>query len=369
MAPRKYHAGRVTYYKRGNRWHAYWRDKTTGKLKTRALDTTTERMARLKASQINEALEGGTEDRADTLHKNRATTFAAVMEGYLKVTSWAPSTLKGNRSRIKLINERWGHRVIASISPHEVGAYLQEVMNKRSVATRNRYLAVLRKVFAYAAENALVSVDPTASFKQLKEPSKRIEALTPKQFGQLMNVLPPYAQIIMGILHDTGMRAGELHNLRWRHIRSEDRQIVVENSKNNELRLIPMSNYVYDTFEELRQGLEFKQAHKGHVQATIFWPDDSDIDAIVIPPIDINKSLATAAAKIGLPKITRHMMRHTFATYLGSKGVTDMDLMDLGGWKSVGMVRRYREAVDDRLNSVIDLFNDQSGAGDVSDEH
>ena len=92
-------------------------------------------------------------------------------------------------------------------------------------------------------------------------------------------------------------------------------------------------------------------------------------DAIVIPPIDIKKSLVTAAAKIGLPKVTRHMMRHTFATYLGSKGVTDMDLMDLGGWKSVGMVRRYREAVDDRLNSVIDLFNDQSGAGDVSDDH
>jgi hypothetical protein len=33
------------------------------------------------------------------------------------------------------------------------------------------------------------------------------------------------------------------------------------------------------------------------------------------------------------------------------------------------MVRRYREAVDDRLNSVIDLFNDQSSAGDVSDDH
>ena len=40
-------------------------------------------------------------------------------------------------------------------------------------------------------------------------------------------------------------------------------------------------------------------------------------------------------------------------------GATDMDLMDLGGWKSVTMVRRYRKVVDDRLNSVIDLFNTQ----------
>jgi hypothetical protein len=33
--------------------------------------------------------------------------------------------------------------------------------------------------------------------------------------------------------------------------------------------------------------------------------------AVVIPPIDIKKSLAVAADKVGLPKLTRHMMRHT----------------------------------------------------------
>ena len=357
MASRKYHTGRVTYHKRGNRWHAYWRDRATGKLKTRTLDTTTERMARQRAKEINEAIEGGSEDRIDTLHKNRGTTFATVMEAYLKVTTWSASTLEGNRARIKNINEHWGQRVIASITPHEVGAYLHDLLRTRSIATRNRYLAVLRKVFAYAAENALISIDPTTGLKQLKEPEKRVEALTPEQFGQIMNILPPYAQIIMGLLRDTGMRAGELHKLRWRHIRSQDRQIVVENPKNNELRLVPMSNYVFDTFEEMRQGLEFEQTQKGHSRATITWPDDSDANAVVIPPIEIKKSLAVAAEKIGIPKLTRHMMRHTFATYLGANGATDMDLMDLGGWKSVTMVRRYRKVVDDRLNSVIDLFN------------
>ena len=75
-------------------------------------------------------------------------------------------------------------------------------------------------------------------------------------------------------------------------------------------------------------------------------------------PFDIKKSLAVAAEKVGLPKLTRHMMRHTFATFLGSKGATDMDLMDLGGWKSVAMVRRYRKIVDERLDDVMDAFNE-----------
>ena len=63
---------------------------------------------------------------------------------------------------------------------------------------------------------------------------------------------------------------------------------------------------------------------------------------------------------VGLPKLTRHMMRHTFATFLGSKGATDMDLMDLGGWKSVAMERRYRKVVDERLDDVMDAFNQKT---------
>ena len=112
---------------------------------------------------------------------------------------------------------------------------------------------------------------------------------------------------------------------------------------------------VYGVFEELRQGSAFSQTQKGQSRATIVWPDDGDSEAIVTPRIDIKKSLAVAAEKVGLPKLTRHMMRHTFATFLGSKGATDMDLMDLGGWKSVAMVRRYRKVVDDRPDQVHNL--------------
>ena len=34
--------------------------------------------------------------------------------------------------------------------------------------------------------------------------------------------------------------------------------------------------------------------------------------------------------------------------------------MDLSGWKSVAMVRRYRKVVDERLDDVMDAFNENS---------
>ena len=55
---------------------------------------------------------------------------------------------------------------------------------------------------------------------------------------------------------------------------------------------------------------------------------------------------------LGLPKLIRHMMRRTVATFLGFTGATDMDLMDLGGWKSMEMARRYRKVVGERLHDL-----------------
>ena len=322
MAERKYHYGRVTYRKRGGKWHCYYTDPRVGKQVFKRLDATSEAVARQKAKEISDALEGGQLDRIDKARNHTHTTFADAVDAYLKVSTWAPSTLDRNKGRIRLLSEHFDNTPIAKITPHDIGAYLQEVTTTRSIASRNRYLAILSKVFGYAFDNALIATDPTDKLKQLKEPEKVVEALTPAQFGAVMSALPPYAQIIMGILHDTGMRAGELHSLQWRDVRLNDRRIVVRASetartKNMEYRLIPMTEYVYNTFNELSNGTEFPQTQKGQSVATIHWPDDSEPEAVVIPPIDIKKSLIVAAKKVGLPKLTRHMMRHTFATTLG----------------------------------------------------
>ena len=39
---------------------------------------------------------------------------------------------------------------------------------------------------------------------------------------------------------------------------------------------------------------------------------------------------------------------------------------DLGGWKSVAMVRRYRKIVDERLDDVMDAFN-ENGEEQISE--
>ena len=46
------------------------------------------------------------------------------------------------------------------------------------------------------------------------------------------------------------------------------------------------------------------------------------------------------------------MMRHTVVAFLGSTGHTHTSPMDLSGWKSVAMVRRYRKVVDELRDAL-----------------
>jgi integrase len=54
---------------------------------------------------------------------------------------------------------------------------------------------------------------------------------------------------------------------------------------------------------------------------TIIWPSDEDPTAVIIPKINIHKSLRKAAAELGIEEFHPHQMRHTWATRLLEEGL------------------------------------------------
>ena len=74
---------------------------------------------------------------------------------------------------------------------------------------------------------------------------------------------------------------------------------------------------------------------------TIIWPSDEDPDAFIIPEIKIYKSLRRAAEELGIKEFHPHQMRHTWATRLLEEGINEFELMQIGGWSTIAMVRRY----------------------------
>jgi integrase len=73
---------------------------------------------------------------------------------------------------------------------------------------------------------------------------------------------------------------------------------------------------------------------------TITWlPDDKPLNH-VIPKFNPYKSLDNAAALVGVERFRPHQMRHTWASRL-IKTMSAYELMEIGGWSDIEMVKRY----------------------------
>ena len=206
---------------------------------------------------------------------------------------------------------------------------------------RNRYLSAIKQVFKKAHGLNYMADNPALSLKASKEEEKIPEPLTDKVVGALLEALPEYARYIACILVGTGLRMSELHRIRWRDVDTVGRRLYIYKSKSKQFRVVPMTPRLSALFESLRSGRQWLQSQSGHSRKAIVWPDDSKPSAIVIPPIDIKKSLISAAKKIGADHIHPHQFRHTYATRLMDQGVPMEHIMALGGWKSSAMAKRY----------------------------
>ena len=384
----KRQAGRKVY-------QGYYRDKS-GKQKCQSLRTTNLREARVRANELSERILNDEVEKHNEVKKNRGVTFAQVTKEYFNgetqntkklrkrrlkaVTEKSAATVKGEQSFARTICADFGHQPVASITALDITKWLTK-MSKRGVrgldggwtpSTRNRHKSFFSCVFHLAEEKNYIARWPMDEVDHVDELVDEKDLPTQAKFDQLLGYLPPYGSLIMSLMRYTGMRAGELHSLVWRDIDWTENVIVIRPSKEKASRgrKIPMNDYVRPTLDGLRGGSSWVKEKSGHKVPTIFWPSDENLDDLIIPPINIYNTLKRAVDQLledtkhlkgedrwTIKKVNRHMMRHLFATDGSDRGMRDSVLMDIGGWNSITMLRRYRHESAKRNQEEMQLLN------------
>lgn len=112
---------------------------------------------------------------------------------------------------------------------------------KRSPATINRELTCLRAMFRTAMRWGLVELDPTAGAKKPRIPEGKVVFLEEHEQRDLVaaaarldgqpGTLAPYLLPLVVLALHTGMRRGELLNLRWEQVQLERDQITITNTE------------------------------------------------------------------------------------------------------------------------------------------
>jgi len=117
----------------------------------------------------------------------------------------------------------------------------------------NRSLSLLRRMFRLAVEAKKLRAEYVPIFKFAKEP-KRKGFVNRDAFRKLRDNLPERLRPVATLLYTTGMRLGEVRNLRWDRVDFVAGKVRLqdEDTKNGEARTIPLLREALDALSLVR---------------------------------------------------------------------------------------------------------------------
>jgi integrase len=212
-------------------------------------------------------------------------------------------------------------------------------------STINREHALLKHMFTKAIKWGLVRENP-AKLVALAKETPRVRYLDEDEKKCLLEAVresqAEYLEPIVITALNTGMRKGEILNLIWDDVDFCRRVVRVRQSKTDQLREVPMTDWLYETLQHWRQ----KRLASKYVFSDI---NDNPIKSF-------RTAWDVAIKKAGIKDFRFHDLRHTFASYMRMAGMDIMSIKEIGGWKTLQMVARYSHISTERKRAEMLLF-------------
>ena len=251
--------------------------------------------------------------------------------------SWKTTDEKYLKNLVPYFGEKYLHEITSEML-ERYKAHRKETV---SVASVNRELALVKCMFNKAITWGYANGNPVRGVKLFKENNWRTRFLEREEIGRLLSCSPPMLRAILTVALNTGMRKGEIQNLKWRDVDFERSYIVVLYTKNGEKRFIPMNEAVKKALISVRKNPE---------SAYIFAGKDGE-------PFNFRKSFETALRKSGIKDFRFHDCRHTFASHLVMSGIDLNTVRELLGHKEPTMTLRYSHLSPDHKSRAVEILN------------
>jgi integrase len=287
------------------------------------------------------------------------TRFKDYAQEYLEFfkANYAAASFIRKTYAVGHVLKSWGEKYLHEITPKMFEEFKMNRLKKGvKSSTINTDLAYLKSMFTKAVEWGYLKESPAKNVKNFKVSNGTPRFLTRDEADKLMEALKRSNNLFMyylvGVGIHTGMRKGELLNLKWGHVDFELGMVRVvsddeHHTKNYESRTIPMC-------EKLRALLMDVPRHRE--------------SAYVFPGIklgtfnDISESLRNGFVRSGIT-VTRgmglHTLRHTFASWLVMAGVDLRTVQVLMGHKDIKQTMRYAHLSPNHLTGAVENL-DQS---------
>ncbi len=171
-------------------------------------------------------------------------------------------------------------------------------------------------------------------------------ALSEEDVEKLLAEVHKDARPFVTLAVDTGMRRGELYDLQWEDVDLAQQTILVRDRKRNAYTLLSMTERVRVLLEEMD-----RQQKKERLKSLFVLPRNADGK-----PINRRTTITKAAARAGLPHVSPHTLRHTFATLTLDAGAELYDVQAALGHKTSVMTQRYDHGRSEQAKRVTEAL-------------
>jgi integrase len=265
---------------------------------------------------------------------------------------------RGKRSAVseayhlKVIELYYGsERIIQHLDRAAVDAFLRarrdtptQYGRPRSTATVNREFAALRGMLNKAVAWGLLERNPVSGIKMPREPKGRTRFLTMNEAKCLLDACSPHLLPIVLCALESGMRRGEILNLRWLDIDLENRLIYVGQTKTGIPRYVPLSTRLHDVFIRVP-----RSTGNGFI-----FTGEPRIGKIGLPFHDVRSSFDSACEKAGIENFRFHDLRHTAASHMVMVGVPLKTVAEILGHTTTAMTERYSHLLPEHKLKAVD---------------
>ncbi len=315
--------------------------------------------------------------------KIKDATFKSVYELWLEtyeLTVKESSFVKLKQKFDNHILPMFGDKEIKKIKVADIQKFANDMREKNSQF--KEYISNVSRIFEFAIQQGFVSINPVKKIivprKKKNIEEKELHFYTKEELKKLLAYAkgnePKKIYTFFYLLANTGCRQGEILGLQWDCINFKDkflmvrqtltrgenrRQYLEEPKTKNSRRKIPLTDETINVLKKWRaaQREDFMKLGINTLDDKQFVFSDDQGEAIQLshPRLWLHR----IAKNAGIPKLSPHALRHTFATILISQGINFKTVSDLLGHATVSMTLDIYAGVyqEEKVESINVLAN------------
>jgi len=293
--------------------------------------------------------------------------FTKLVDHYINYTKTNNLSWKGCVSRAERLREYFGKKQLKDISPILIEKYRSERKKTKKMkvdneneftyitnSTINREIEILRKMFNIAIDNDWIDKNPCSSNKvhKLREDNKQERFLLPEEETRLLahctGEFEYMRPIIICALH-TGMRKGEILDLKWDCVNFKDKFITLLQTKSGKMRKIPINSVLLP---------ELKELYKNKCSAFVFSNPETENRYC-----DLKRAFPSLCKQAQIKNLRFHDLRHTSATRMVASNIDLVVVQEILGHADIKTTMRYSHPVPERKLTAVEAlanYNNQN---------